>query len=581
MANTLEYLLKLQDGAFTGPLNRARSAQGQFIREGKDISDTSARVGRLGAMFGTLAASIGVASAAFAGLRRSINAAADMESTQVAFETMLGSADKAATTLARLKKLGAETPFEFPELAAAGRSLIAFGDSAEQVANTLRRVGDVASGVQAPIGEIAEIYGKARVQGTLFAEDINQLTGRGIPIIQEFAKQLGVSDGEIKSLAADGKITFGMLDNAFRSLTSQGGKFFGMMQKQSGTMNGLWSTLKDNIGEIFVTLGKPINDSLKPWLQKAIGAVSTVSAVISQSIAQGKIGESIYHAFQLGRKMGFNAIIEGFRQLPGLLVGSLEKLGKMISAALVGDIDMVKSVWKSVMDGSFKLDTSEHTNYFKNLISGVTQVKDVADDAAASIEGVAAAVDKTEAKTSGKAGSGGQAGEGRKKIMGFSYAKSGANAGFGGLDEFWALQNAKELGYKPGELGRFKGGSFTKVGGLGGDPDAVVKGAFGKGAFSMPKAVSDAMGEGEGGKAPMKKTYMGGGLDEFHAKNGTTGYALPKVNVQSPGTVKKQQERRDTAASQARAAGGSSAAHPLAGMIAAMKAKLDTLAVAT
>ena len=49
----------------------------------------------------------------------------------------------------------------------------------------------------ATVNQIAELYGKARVQGRLFAEDINQLTGRGIPIIGELAKQFGVSDSQV------------------------------------------------------------------------------------------------------------------------------------------------------------------------------------------------------------------------------------------------------------------------------------------------------------------------------------------------------------------------------------------------
>jgi len=46
------------------------------------------------------------------------------------------------------------------------------------------------------------------VQGRLFGEDINQLTGRGIPVIQELAKQFGVSESEVKKLVEQGKVGF-------------------------------------------------------------------------------------------------------------------------------------------------------------------------------------------------------------------------------------------------------------------------------------------------------------------------------------------------------------------------------------
>jgi tape measure domain-containing protein len=116
-----------------------------------------------------------------------------------------------------------------------------------------------ALGAGAPIGEIAELFGKAKVQGTLFAEDINQLVGRGIPVIQEFAKQLGVSEGEVKKLASSGKITFSNLNQAFIDLSSEGGAFFNMMQEQSQTTIGKFSTLKDNILAAALPIGEAWN----------------------------------------------------------------------------------------------------------------------------------------------------------------------------------------------------------------------------------------------------------------------------------------------------------------------------------
>jgi tape measure domain-containing protein len=249
---------------------------------GQSLGSASGAIGGLVKSVGAATAqfaALGVATAAAASaaaLFKGVKLAADMQSTSVAFETMLGSAESARKVLGELQKLGAETPFEFPELAGAGRMLLAFGESADTVAETLRRVGDVSSGVMAPIGEIAELYGKARVQGTLFSEDINQLTGRGIPIIQEFAKQLGVSQGEVKKLASEGKITFPMLETAFVSLTSQGGQFFGMMEKQSQTFNGVWSTLTDSINMGLADIGKPIMEALIPGMNMLIERIGKI-----------------------------------------------------------------------------------------------------------------------------------------------------------------------------------------------------------------------------------------------------------------------------------------------------------------
>jgi tape measure domain-containing protein len=268
----------------------------------------------------------GGAAAAGAGIK-AVTAAAGFEQTKAAFTTMIGDAAKAEATLARLRELGAQTPFEFPELADAGRKLIAFGEGADTVPETLRRLGDVSAGVQAPIGEIAELYGKARVQGRLFAEDINQLTGRGIPIIQQLARQFGVSDSQVKKLVETGQVGFPQIEQAFIAMTSRGGQFAGMMEAQSRTTTGLFSTLRDSIGEVFLTLGTPINDALRPLIGEAIAMVQTLGplaaeagrkvkeaiAFVTAAFRSGQVPELVAAAMKLGFAEGVNALVSGFR----------------------------------------------------------------------------------------------------------------------------------------------------------------------------------------------------------------------------------------------------------------------------
>ena len=101
---------------------------------------------------------------------------ADFEQTATAFRTILGDGEKAGAMLEQLSQFASQTPFEFPEIANAGKSLLAFGFSAGEVKTVLGQIGDVASSLNIPLGELSEIYGKIRTQGQVFAEDINQLT---------------------------------------------------------------------------------------------------------------------------------------------------------------------------------------------------------------------------------------------------------------------------------------------------------------------------------------------------------------------------------------------------------------------
>ena len=286
-------------GADISALKRSMASATQLVSaSAKKMASLSAAGLKVG--IGAALAGGGVALAA--GIK-AVTSAADFEQTKVAFTTLIGDAGKAEQTLAQLRELGAKTPFEFPELADAGRKLIAFGEGSDTVAATLARIGDVSAGVQAPVNEIAELYGKARVQGRLFAEDINQLTGRGIPIIGELAKQFGVSDSEVKKLVESGQVGFPQIEQAFVNMTSQGGKFSGMMEAQSKTTNGLFSTLKDTINEVFLTLGTPINDAIRPLVEQAIALAQKLAPLATE--AGAKIRDAIQYVIAVFRSGEF------------------------------------------------------------------------------------------------------------------------------------------------------------------------------------------------------------------------------------------------------------------------------------
>lgn len=248
-----------------------------------------------------VAAAFGTAGAAAGFL---VKLAADAETTATSFKVLIGNAGEAERVLADLRKFGAETPFEFPELADAGKKLLAFNVSTKELLPTLTRIGDISSGLQIPIGELAEIYGKARVQGRLFAEDVNQLTGRGIPVIQEFAKQFGVADSEVRKLVETGKIGFPELEKAFVALTSEGGKFHGMMAEQSKTLNGLLSTLKDNLTQAGTALGKLVMEGTD--LKEVTTELGQVTANFQAAVDQA--GPEVRESLE-GIKASFTAIV--------------------------------------------------------------------------------------------------------------------------------------------------------------------------------------------------------------------------------------------------------------------------------
>ncbi len=349
MSTGIHYSLGLD----AGPLQRG------FALARGAVSGFAGAIGRIGSITG-LVGGLGLAGAAVVGFKNAITGAADMESTETAFQTMLGSMRNAKGLLSELKDFAKATPFEFPELADAAKKLLAFGSTSKGIVPELKMIGDVASGVGVSVGELAEIYGKNRVQGKLMAEDVNQLTGRGIPIIQEFAKQFGVGTAEVRGLVEAGQVGFPALRTAMQSLTAEGGRFFGMTEKQSRTANGLWSTLKDSIGEVLRSFGGPVLVELKQTLTDAIALagglvtkakewgdhLATALAVVRELAKGGKLGEALGAGLQLGLAKAINFAAKG-------LAGAL-------SASIVGVIGLLKeainlifdaNTWQGVFDG--------------------------------------------------------------------------------------------------------------------------------------------------------------------------------------------------------------------------------------
>jgi hypothetical protein len=194
--------------------------------------------------------------------KNALQTSAQFESLEMSFGTMLRSMENGKTLMKDLQNYNLATSFQFEEVAGAGKSLLAFGFAQKEIIPQMKMIGDISAGVGINIGELADLYGKARVQGRLFGEDINQIQGRGIPIIEELKKQFKGANVNIKQMTADGKIGFENLEKAFVSLTSEGGMFFNMTANQSTTLGGLYSNLQDSVTQNLRTIGDSIVKNL-------------------------------------------------------------------------------------------------------------------------------------------------------------------------------------------------------------------------------------------------------------------------------------------------------------------------------
>lgn len=315
---------------------------------------------------GKIASTMKVAVAAFAAATVAVGtlglkSAADFEQTRIGLENMLGSADKARSLLSQISKFAADTPFEFPELAQATRQLVAFGFSAEDAFDTMKQLGDVSAAVGAPINDLAYLMGTLRTQGRAFTIDIRQFAQRGIPIYEYLAKVLNTNEQAITEMIEAGKIGFPEVQKAFQAMTSEGGKFYNTMEKQSKSLSGQFSTLKDNLGLTLRELvgisqtGDIIEGSFFDKVTTGIGALNQQLPNLSQKFKEllGGVAEvaSQVGAYLTPKLVELYKVMQEdlFPIMQQLWTQVISPLAQALGGALVVAIGGLIDAWKNII----------------------------------------------------------------------------------------------------------------------------------------------------------------------------------------------------------------------------------------
>ena len=201
---------------------------------------------------------------------------------EISFGTMLKSKEKANELMAQLTDLAAKTPFGLEEVSEGAKKLLAFQIPAQEVTETLRRMGDVASGLGVPMGQLIHVYGQVKAQGKLMTNDLYQFMNAGIPIIAELSKVVGKSETEIKDMVSAGKIGFTEIQAVIKNMTNEGGLFYNLMAEQSKSLGGQISNLKDNFDQMLNEIGKASEGIVS-------GAIKGVSFLVENYETIGKL----------------------------------------------------------------------------------------------------------------------------------------------------------------------------------------------------------------------------------------------------------------------------------------------------
>ena len=210
-----------------------------------------------------------------------IEATGKMQQLQVALSTILQDKSKADPLIADIVQFAAKTSFNLDDVATGAKQLLAYGSSADKVIEELSMLGDVASGLQIPIGQLIYLYGTLRTQGRAMTVDIRQFAGRGIPIYEELAKVLGVSKDQVGKLVKEGKVGFKEVEQAFKNMTSEGGKFANLMESSAGTWPQRLSNIEDTLFQKMNEFGNKYKEVFEFGIGTAEDLVESLDDVLS------------------------------------------------------------------------------------------------------------------------------------------------------------------------------------------------------------------------------------------------------------------------------------------------------------
>lgn len=194
----------------------------------------------------------------------------EYQQLELSFSTLLQNKGEADNLMSQMMQSAAETPFSLTELAAEAKQLIGYGVASEEVNDTLLRLGEIASGVGAPLEQITSLYGTVMIQGGLYAEDLSKFSASGVPILQGLADVLGVNTEKVNEMVTAGTIGFPEVQKAIESLTNEGGRFYGSMDEQSKTIVGEINNLQD----AWDMLLNGIGESQEGMISGAIGGIA-------------------------------------------------------------------------------------------------------------------------------------------------------------------------------------------------------------------------------------------------------------------------------------------------------------------
>lgn len=313
------------------------TSTGRSIRSGLSSSLSAVRTFASSAVKNLARVSVAAGAVAGGFGLLGLKTAANLQTAQIGFATLLGSAKRASAFLTDVRNFAVRTPFEVEGLIGNARALLGVGIRAKAVLPTLTALGDATAALglnQDQFNGVLRAYTQIASKGKVQAEELLQIAENGIPAVQLFAKSLGLSVPQLQQLTKEGKLTS---DVALPALLAQLNKDYGgSMNRQFSTLNGLFANFKE-------TVKLALADGVQPLVPMLQNVLPTATAAFGRGIKAAS-----------GALAGF---IRGFQgaQFDDGKVSAFENIGsaaktafERIKAGVRAAIPVLRAIWEFI-----------------------------------------------------------------------------------------------------------------------------------------------------------------------------------------------------------------------------------------
>lgn len=287
-------------------------------------------------LMATMAPLLGFAAIAKIGTD-SLKAASDMETLQVQFGALLKSESAATDLIAKLRKLNVESPLGVEDFAQGAKQLLGVQMTADETTDALDKLSNISMGKAENFESLVRAFGQVKSAGRLMGQEVLQFVNAGFNPLTQISLQTGESMATLKKRMEDGKISFQEVAGAIRYATAAGGLFNGMNEKVAATTEGKIQKLKDSWTQLLIAFGTPINDELRPLIDKLTDKFSTLTEKAKKMGTQ--VGEALtvsFNAFQSGDlgKLIKDAFMAAVTSAGEYLIGVMAYVGNMLNNKL-------------------------------------------------------------------------------------------------------------------------------------------------------------------------------------------------------------------------------------------------------